>query len=99
MTALAGRRKQPTEIEERALRLAGNELMLAQASDWPFMLRNGASPDFARKQVEQHLARFHETASQLESGRVDRQWLEHAESRDTVFPALDWRYWVAVGGK
>src|SRR5208282_113628 len=48
----------PRLLQERALRQAARELLLAQASDWPFMLRTGTSPDYARKRVKEHLLRF-----------------------------------------
>jgi 1,4-alpha-glucan branching enzyme len=98
MSALADRHGKPDELEDRALRLAGNELLLAQASDWPFILRTGSSPGYARLRVEQHLARFHETAAQLEGNRVDIRWLDRIEFHDNVFPELDWRHWLTAGG-
>ena len=45
-------------LQERALKQAGRELLLAQSSDWPFILRTGTSPDYARKRVKDHLLRF-----------------------------------------
>src|SRR5260370_15476922 len=45
-------------LQERALRQAGRELLLAQASDWPFILRTGTRAGYARKRGTQHLLRF-----------------------------------------
>ncbi|MGH7951421.1 MAG: glycoside hydrolase family 57 protein, partial [Limisphaerales bacterium] len=38
-------------LKIRALKQAARELLLAQASDWPFILRAGTSPDYARRRV------------------------------------------------
>jgi 1,4-alpha-glucan branching enzyme len=82
----------PPELEERALNQAARELLLAQASDWPFILRTGTSPDYARKRVTEHLLRFGKLHDQLSQGRIDREWLSGVEAQDNLFPAIDYRY-------
>ena len=67
---------------------------LAQASDWPFILRAGTSPDYARRRVKDHLLRFIALHDQLTATSVDEKWLAEAESRDNIFPDVDWRYWA-----
>jgi 1,4-alpha-glucan branching enzyme len=79
---------------QRALRQAARELLLAQASDWPFILRTGTSPDYAANRVKDHLRRFTRIYEQLAGGHLDGDWLGRVESVDNLFPELDWRYWV-----
>ncbi|MDE3068125.1 MAG: DUF1957 domain-containing protein [Verrucomicrobiota bacterium] len=93
MTALAGRFPKATGLKARALRQAARELLLAQASDWPFILRAGASPDYALKRVKNHLLRFLALREQIVRGHVDEPWLREIESRDNLFPQADWTYW------
>lgn len=96
MAALAGRDwgpSGPKEPEERALRQAARELLLAQASDWPFILHTGTSPEYARDRIRAHLGRFRDLCWGLERGRVDGAGLSEIEATDTVFPRLNWRYW------
>jgi 1,4-alpha-glucan branching enzyme len=69
-------------------------LLLAQASDWPFILRTGTSPDYARKRVKDHLYRFIALYDQLVGNRVDAPWLAQIESRDNLFPEVNYRYWI-----
>jgi 1,4-alpha-glucan branching enzyme len=94
MTELA--RKFPTAggVKLRALEQAGRELLLAQASDWPFILRTGTSPDYARKRVQDHLLRFITLHEQLTTGKIDEPWLARAEATDNIFPDIDYRYWA-----
>ena len=82
----------PQPLRERALRQAGRELLLAQASDWPFILRTGTSPGYARKRVTEHLLRFSTLYEQLTSGQLDQEWLSQLESQDNIFPDLDFRH-------
>jgi 1,4-alpha-glucan branching enzyme len=81
-------------LVERALAQAGRELLLAQASDWPFILRTGTAADYARRRVQDHLARFTRLWEQLARGQIDEPWLRDWECRDNLFPQLDWRYWA-----
>jgi 1,4-alpha-glucan branching enzyme len=68
--------------------------MLAQASDWPFILRTGTSPDYARKRVKDHLFRFIALHQQLTKTKVDVEWLRQIEGRDNIFAEVDYRYWA-----
>ncbi len=94
MSELAKRNPRPGPLKERALKQAARELLLAQASDWPFILRTGTSPDYARKRVHEHLLRFIALHEQLTSTSIDEQWLGHIEAMDNIFPDVDYRYWI-----
>jgi 1,4-alpha-glucan branching enzyme len=39
------------------LQQAGRELLLAQASDWAFMINSGATAEYAVKRIKAHLLR------------------------------------------
>src|SRR6185369_1035114 len=93
MTELARRFPNATGVTARALSQAGRELLLAQASDWPFILRTGTSPEYARKRVKEHLWRFLTLYEQLAKQRVDENWLKQIEWLDNLFPEVDYRYW------
>ena len=94
MTELAQRHPEATGLTARALQQAARELLLAQASDWPFILRTGTSPDYARKRVKDHLLRFIALHEQLTTTRVDEAWLTRIESLDNLFPEVNYRYWA-----
>jgi 1,4-alpha-glucan branching enzyme len=94
MSELAQRFAQPNPLEERALKQAARELLLAQASDWPFILRTGTSPEYAHKRVTDHLLRFTSLYEQLNSSNVDERMLEEFETKDNIFPDVDYRYWA-----
>jgi 1,4-alpha-glucan branching enzyme len=93
MSELAQRHPEASGLTARALRQAARELLLAQASDWPFILRAGTSPDYARRRVKDHLLRFIALHEQLTLTQVDEPWLAEIESRDNLFPDIQWNYW------
>jgi 1,4-alpha-glucan branching enzyme len=96
MTELVGRFPQPGATEERALKQAARELLLAQASDWPFIIRAGTSPDYAKQRVKDHLLRFSALHTQLLHGRVDENALRELEWKDNLFPDLDHTYFREI---
>jgi len=81
-------------LGQRAVRQAGRELLLAQASDWPFILHTGTSPDYARERVKTHLLRFNSIYEQLKANKVDAQWLAQIEGSDNIFPDVNVAYWA-----
>jgi 1,4-alpha-glucan branching enzyme len=88
--------KQTDEVSDltgRALRQAGRELLLAQSSDWPFIIRTGTSPQYATGRLRAHLGQFTSLYEQIKSGCIDEPQLAQVEQRDNLFPSLDWRHW------
>jgi 1,4-alpha-glucan branching enzyme len=94
MSELARRFVQPGTLQERALKQAARELLLAQSSDWPFILRTGTSPEYARKRIHDHLLRFTSLYEQLSANTVDEHSLSAIESSDNIFPDVSFRYWA-----
>jgi 1,4-alpha-glucan branching enzyme len=77
------------ELEKKALVQALRELLLAQSSDFAFILRSGTVAGYARGRVQSHLAGFLELLRGVRAGRVDRSTLDALAARDMLFPDLD----------
>jgi 1,4-alpha-glucan branching enzyme len=77
------------EMEDRALNQAFRELLLAQSSDFAFILRTGTVASYARARVEGHLAAFLELVQAVRAGAVDGTRLAALEERAPLFPRLD----------
>jgi 1,4-alpha-glucan branching enzyme len=94
MSELARRFVEPDAVQERALKQAARELLLAQSSDWPFILQTGTSPDYARKRINEHILRFTSLYDQLNTNAVDEDSLGAIEIADNIFPDVNFRYWA-----
>ncbi len=81
----------PNPVEKRALDQAGRELLLAQASDWPFMMQGRAMDGYAKHRFTHHLGWFLALEGQLREKRLDTRWLGELEKTDNIFPGLDYR--------
>ena len=52
------RYEHPSGLERRALDQAARELLLAQSSDWAFIMKTGTTVEYAKKRTRDHVARF-----------------------------------------
>ena len=95
-------RKALREILEKA----GRELLLLQASDWPFVVTRQQAVDYGIKRFMQHVARFECLADIAEKMGSDSKYLgklsevekfevKDADVHDVVFPKIDLNWWNA----
>jgi len=86
------------------LEKAGRELLLLQASDWPFVIRRGQAIDYGIKRYMQHVARFEnlcDIAEKVASDstylgaltEVEKHEIKDADIHDVVFPHIDLNWW------
>ncbi|MCZ7544065.1 MAG: DUF1957 domain-containing protein [Anaerolineae bacterium] len=74
---------------------AARELLLGQASDWPFLVTTGQAREYAIQRYEQHMDRFNELADSVEAGQPNRALAEAYWELDKVFPNIDYRWFAA----
>jgi 1,4-alpha-glucan branching enzyme len=91
MIALARKFPSATGVSRRALNQAARELLLAQASDWSFIISRGTVVPYAVQRTKEHLLRFSQLYDTLGNGTVNEGWLGAIEARDNIFPNLDYR--------
>jgi 1,4-alpha-glucan branching enzyme len=78
-------------VKRRALNQAARELLLAQASDWAFIIKTGTMVEYAVRRTKDHLLRFTRLYEQLKGHAVDESWLGEIEAKDNLFPEIDYR--------
>ena len=83
-----------TPLLERALSQAARELLLAQSSDWAFLMKTGTAMEYATKRTHDHINRFTRLYDQISADTIDENFLPNCESRDNIFPTLNWRYYA-----
>ncbi len=85
MSALATDRKDATGLEARALNQAAREMMLAQSSDWPFLISMDQSSRYAEVRLIKHIDRAKELLRQIAIREINMQYLATLEAADTLF--------------
>jgi 1,4-alpha-glucan branching enzyme len=91
MIELARIHQDARDVTRRALNQAARELLLAQSSDWAFIIKTGTMVDYAVRRTREHLLRFTRLYEQVKGNAVDEAWLSTVESRDNLFPEIDYR--------
>jgi 1,4-alpha-glucan branching enzyme len=88
----------------KILEKAGRELLLLQASDWPFVISRRQAPDYGIKRFTQHVDNFDmltdiaerlaENPSYLRNlNEVQKFELKNIDLHDVVFPNIDLNWW------
>lgn len=78
-----------SDLKRRILNQAARELLLAESSDWAFIMKTGTVSDYAVKRTKEHLANFFSLLKSLET--PDLTLLERLESLNPIFPQIDYR--------
>ena len=80
-------------IKTRILQQAARELLLAQSSDWSFILRAGTTTELARDRINRHLSRFWQLIAYLDKESKDYDFLKTIEEEDRIFPKVNIKDW------
>jgi len=82
------------KLKLRALNQAARELLLLQSSDWLFIITNNTMVDYAHRRIKDHTGRFTRLYNELNSGKIDKKFLEEIELKDAIFPDIDYRIYL-----
>jgi 1,4-alpha-glucan branching enzyme len=91
----AGATAHPDGLRARALNQMARELLLAQSSDWAFILKTQTHTAYAYRRLQAHLARFLSLEDDVASGRLDEGRLADLEAKDNLFPFVDYRVYAS----
>ena len=91
MTELARGFPHVDGLLRRALNQALRELLLAQSSDWAFIMGTGTHTSYAYRRTKDHLLRFNRLYEDIKSNSIDEEWLADIEYKDNIFPNIDYR--------
>ena len=81
-------------VTARALNQAARELLLAQSSDWAFIMKTGTMVQYAVKRTKDHINSFNALYEMINEKKIDKKFLEDLESRDNIFPELDYKVYA-----
>jgi 1,4-alpha-glucan branching enzyme len=82
------------QFADRVLKQLARELLLAQSSDWAFLMKTRTAREYATQRTIDHLARFDRLHDRFVANRIDEEFLRDCEWRDNIFPNVNWRYYA-----
>lgn len=94
MIELAKSFQNPSRIQKRVLNQASRELMLAEASDWSFIINSNTSVLYATNRVKTHVGRFDRLYREIIYNSIDEEWLTQIEQIDNIFLDIDYSVYI-----
>lgn len=78
------------KLKKDLLNQCARELLLAQSSDWLFIITNGTMVDYAKKRIKDHIGRFTKLYNQIKNNNIDEEFLKTVMEKDKIFPDIDY---------
>lgn len=94
MVQLAHENKSAIGLKKDALNQAARELLLAQSSDWAFIMKTGTMVPYAEKRTKEHIGRFTKLYHDIKEDNIDENWLKDIQLKDNIFPELDYSVYI-----
>ncbi len=91
MKELKKRFKNPSREQTRLLNQMLRELLLAQSSDWTFLITTSTAKSYAERRLKEHINNFYRLKDMLLSGKVDFNMLSKIENKDSLFPEINFK--------
>jgi len=77
-------------IMRRVLNQMARELLLAQSSDWAFIMKTGTMVQYAVRRSKEHIANFNRLYGDVRQDSVDERYLALLESHNNIFPNINY---------
>lgn len=78
-------------LTRRALNQLGREILLAQSSDWPFMMYTGPHREYAQKRFLNHIENAVLIMEGISEKKIDEKKILALEKENNVFQRMDFR--------
>jgi 1,4-alpha-glucan branching enzyme len=95
MSELAERFPKEKGMRKRALDQAFREMLLAEASDWAFIMKTGTTVPYAVQRTREHIYNFTRIYESLMTGSLQQEWFLGVEQRNNIFRKIDYRCCLA----
>ena len=94
MVEIATSNQSADGIKLRALNQAARELLLAQSSDWAFIMTTGTMVEYAEKRTKEHIYNFTTLYNQIKNNSIDESFLSNLEYVNNIFSDIDYRVYI-----
>ncbi|MCL2341914.1 MAG: DUF1957 domain-containing protein [Firmicutes bacterium] len=78
------------KLKKSALNQCARELLLAQSSDWLFIITHGTMVDYAKKRIKDHIGRFTKLYEQIKNDKIDEEFLKDVVKKDCIFNDINY---------
>jgi len=79
---------------KRVLNQAAREVLLAMASDWPFIMKTKTMEEYAKRRVLESIDNFNNLYEMCQSNRINENILLELEKSHSIFLDIDYRIFI-----
>ena len=90
MVEAANTNRHADGLAARALNQMARELLLAQSSDWAFIIKTGSHSSYAFERFRSHAENFTNLYDDVKSGSLDEEYIRRLEWTNNIFPNVDY---------
>jgi 1,4-alpha-glucan branching enzyme len=95
MCAFAKQYKNTTEFNQiRVLNQMVRELLLAQSSDWAFLMTTQTAVEYSINRTKEHIFNFNQLVDMIETNNIDLDKLEYLEYKNSIFNFIDFKIFL-----
>jgi 1,4-alpha-glucan branching enzyme len=95
MVESANSHRNAKDLLKRALNQMARELLLAQSSDWAFIMKTGSHVPYAVERFREHAEHFNEIYEEVRSGSLDEEYIASCEGKYNIFPDIDYSVYAS----
>ncbi|NLW07488.1 MAG: DUF1957 domain-containing protein, partial [Clostridia bacterium] len=95
MIQMANRHPAAEGIMLRALNQAARELLVAQSSDWAFIMKTGTMVEYAVNRTKKHLLNFWQLQEAIQKNEFEEEKVKNLEEANNIFPDLNYRVFAS----
>ncbi|MBV6341028.1 glycoside hydrolase family 57 protein [Candidatus Magnetobacterium casense] len=88
---MSGEDPETERLNTKVLNQLARELLLAQSSDWAFLITRGTAIEYSVKRTKEHISNFNRLLESFKDKNVDVIFLNWLEYKNSIFEDLDFR--------
>ncbi|MFC1616689.1 glycoside hydrolase family 57 protein [Candidatus Margulisiibacteriota bacterium] len=81
-------------LKKRALNQCVREVLLAQSSDWAFIMKTETVVEYAQKRTKEHISNFNKLYEQIIGDVLDESFIQELESKNNIFPNINYKIYA-----
>jgi 1,4-alpha-glucan branching enzyme len=78
----------------RVLNQMLRELLLAQSSDWAFLMTTETATEYSVDRTKEHISNFNKLLGMINNNNIDFERLEYCEDKNSIFDFIDFRTFI-----
>ncbi len=77
------------KLDREIISLMITELLLAQSSDWAFLITTKDNKQYAEMRGKEHISNFNKLSDMLKTGLIEKEFIDRLKAKDSLFKGVE----------